>query len=445
MFNLNTTENNFIEDLHVLYVEDNKEIRENTLDILEIYFPHIHTAVDGRDGLEKYKAFYARNKVFYDLVITDIQMPYLNGIEMSESILNMYDDQLIIIISAYSEAQYLLELINLGISNFLLKPLVIDRFLQTIYRASQIISNRKIEQNQKKHDQEERDFLQNVIDLQDNFILITDGQKLERVNHSLLNFFNFKTINDFKSMHPCLDDIFIEHNDHFHSGLLKEGTSWIEHILQHKDEDFTVMMQNAKTLEYDLFKLNINSFHDKKRYIVTFSNITKMALQHKEDHHKATYDNLTGVYNRHKLNDLLQHYFSSKRESQTQDFTLILFDIDYFKKINDTYGHLIGDKILIEFIDTIKKNIRRSDILARWGGDEFILIIENTTLQKSMKITEHLRQTIADTIFKKVGHLTCSFGISAYKKDDTIDTLIQRADQAMYHAKKSGRNKTYYI
>ena len=206
-----------------------------------------------------------------------------------------------------------------------------------------------------------------------------------------------------------------------------------------------VMMQNEKTLERESFKVSINYFRSKKQYIVTFSNITKIALKNKTDQHKASYDNLTGIYNRHKLNDLLQDYFSPEIKINLDHLTFILFDIDNFKEINDTYGHLAGDKVLKQLTAIIKENIRRSDIFARWGGDEFILVIENSTLEKTIKITEHLRQVIAKTIFEEVGHITCSFGISSYQEGDTINKMMKRVDQAMYNAKKGGRNKTCYI
>ncbi len=436
---------NYSKNLNVLYIEDNIEVRESTSEILESYFSILDIATDGQEGLQKYKTYHNTNGYHYDIVISDIQMPNLNGIEMSKAILEINDDQMIIIFSAHNEPMYLFELINLGISSFLNKPIKINSLNKTIYRISRNISNKKSEIERLQYEKEEKAFLQSVMDLQDNLIVITDGKHIKSVNQTTLDFFDSKSLDIFKNTHDCICNTFLPIDDYFYPGLLADDTPWVEYILNHNDQNFMVMMQNEKTLERESFKVSINYFQSKKKYIVTFSNITKMALKNKLDQHKATYDNLTGVYNRHKLNDLLQHYFSSKRESETKNFTLILFDIDSFKKINDTYGHLTGDKILIEFTNIIKKNIRRSDIIARWGGDEFILIIEDISSEKAIKATEHLRQTIADTIFEEIGHLTCSFGITAYKKGDTIDTLIQRADQAMYHAKKGGRNKIYFI
>ncbi len=435
----------YSKDLNVLYVEDNQEVRESTTDILKFYFSTLDVAIDGLDGFAKYKAYHAKNAHYYDLVISDIQMPNLNGIEMSKSILEINDDQTIIIFSAYSEPMYLFELINLGISSFLNKPIGINHLNKILYRISRNIFNKKAELERYLHEKEEKAFLQSVMDLQDNLIVITDGKEVKSANRTMLNFFNSESLDIFKNTHNCICYAFLPMDGYFHQELLQNDTLWVEHIQNHNDQNFMVMMQNEKTLERESFKVSINYFRSKKQYIVTFSNITKIALKNKTDQHKASYDNLTGIYNRHKLNDLLQDYFSPEIKINLDHLTFILFDIDNFKEINDTYGHLAGDKVLKQLTAIIKENTRRSDIFARWGGDEFILVIENSTLEKTIKITEHLRQVIAKTIFEEVGHITCSFGISSYQKGDTINKMMKRVDQAMYNAKKGGRNKTCYI
>ena len=352
---------------------------------------------------------------------------------------------MIIIISEHSEPMYLFELINLGISSFLSKPIKIKQLNRVLYRISRMISTRKSELERREYEKAERRFLQGVMDLQDNIIVITDGKHMESANQALLDFFDFKTVEDFKEANECICLTFINSEGYFHLGLLSEDELWIEHMLRHQDQDFTVMMQNAKTLKAESFKVSVNYFHSKKRYIATFSNITKIALRNKTDQYKATHDSLTGIYNRHKLNDLLQSHFSPMMETEVHSFAFILFDIDHFKEINDTYGHLTGDEVLKQLTSTIKENIRGSDIFIRWGGDEFILVIEGVTSEKAMKVAEHLCHTIEQSIFNKVGQLTCSFGVSLYRNGDTLSQMISRVDKAMYDAKNSGRNQVVYI
>ena len=131
-------------DLTVLYVEDNDEVRKATLSLLEDFFSTIDWAIDGEDGLEKYNNYYSDNGCYYDIVITDINMPKMNGIEMSQSILNTYDEQIVIIISAHNESDYLQKLINIGISNFILKPIEIHQFKKTFVRIARLLQNKRL-------------------------------------------------------------------------------------------------------------------------------------------------------------------------------------------------------------------------------------------------------------------------------------------------------------
>ena len=119
----------------------------------------------------------------------------------------------------------------------------------------------------------------------------------------------------------------------------------------------------------------------------------------------------------------------------------MFFDIDYFKKVNDTYGHQIGDHILILLIKLVSKFLRKIDILGRWGGEEFIIILPNTDLKKAISVAEKLRLKIEKYNFFEIGTLTCSFGVTAVSKNDNYDSIIKRVDSLLYKAKKSGRNR----
>ena len=433
---------NYSRELDVLYVEDCKEVRTSTEEILKEYFLSLDVVSNGLDALKKYKQYYTDNSHYYDLVISDIEMPHLNGIELSDALLEINNEQVIIIFSAYNDPMYLFELMNLGVSSFLYKPIKIEQLNRVLFRISRMISTRNTELERRKYEKVERKFLMGVMDLQDNIIVITDGKHIESANQSLLDFFDFKSVEDFKEVHECICYTFIPTEGYFHLGLLKKNELWIEYILQNQEQDFTVLIQNSKTLKKESFKITVNYFHSKQRYIATFSNITKLALRNKKDHYKAIHDNLTGIYNRNKLNDLIHSHFSPIMEHH---FAALLFDIDHFKEINDTYGHLVGDQILKELTSIIEKNIRGSDIFIRWGGDEFILILEELTSEKAIKVAEHLRHTIEQSIFHEVGQLTCSFGVSLYCNGETMNRMIHRVDKALYQAKNNGRNNVVYL
>jgi diguanylate cyclase (GGDEF)-like protein len=117
-----------------------------------------------------------------------------------------------------------------------------------------------------------------------------------------------------------------------------------------------------------------------------------------------------------------------------------MIDIDKFKNINDSYGHLIGDNILKEIAAILCDNIRKIDVLGRWGGEEFLIVDTESDEHKIIEFAEKIRKAIASHDFDKVGKVTCSFGVTRYAKEDTASSLVIRADKALYLAKESGRN-----
>ncbi len=150
-------------------------------------------------------------------------------------------------------------------------------------------------------------------------------------------------------------------------------------------------------------------------------------------------DQLTGLYNRREIDRRLNSELENAARYQ-RSFSLIMVDIDFFKNVNDTYGHQVGDDVLQHVALLLSTNIRKTDTLGRWGGEEFIIINTEHDSQKVLKFIEKLRGIIESYDFNKVGQVTCSFGIAHYTKGDTAVSILQRADRALYLAKDSGRN-----
>lgn len=155
---------------------------------------------------------------------------------------------------------------------------------------------------------------------------------------------------------------------------------------------------------------------------------------------QATTDTLTGCFNRKMFNELLNSE-AKKTTRHSKEFSLIILDIDNFKSVNDTYGHLTGDEVLKDLTAIARNTIRESDIFARWGGEEFAVLLPQTNLEGGAILAEKIRHTIKSHRFGQAGHLTCSFGVAQYKPDEPRDTLISNADWALYHAKNHGKNQ----
>lgn len=157
--------------------------------------------------------------------------------------------------------------------------------------------------------------------------------------------------------------------------------------------------------------------------------------------HLASFDRLTGLYNRSKFELALNEELNRVKRYKTQIFSLVLFDVDNFKLINDTYGHVVGDIVLRDVAELAKKTIRSTDILCRWGGEEFVLIMPMTDLSHGMEAAQKLKDVISGYEFETVGSVTCSFGVTEYVQNDVVQTIINRADKAMYKAKSNGKNR----
>lgn len=152
-------------------------------------------------------------------------------------------------------------------------------------------------------------------------------------------------------------------------------------------------------------------------------------------------DKLTNICNRIKLDNTLNELIT-RAQRYDEEFSVMIIDIDYFKQVNDTYGHQVGDTTLIEFASILRTSIRAVDIVGRWGGEEFIVISPHTSLEGMTSLANKLRKKIKEHNFPAIGNKTASFGVTSYRgKKDSVEKIIQRADKALYIAKKNGRDR----
>jgi diguanylate cyclase (GGDEF)-like protein/PAS domain S-box-containing protein len=153
----------------------------------------------------------------------------------------------------------------------------------------------------------------------------------------------------------------------------------------------------------------------------------------------AITDPLTGVWNR-RQGELLMAADLKESRRYGPALSLLVIDIDHFKVVNDTFGHQVGDHVLIELTRRLGLRLRASDVLARWGGEEFVILMRHCALTEVMPLAEEMRALVADTPFPVVGAVTISVGAAELQPDDDLDSWLHRADQAMYDAKTAGRN-----
>jgi len=203
---------------------------------------------------------------------------------------------------------------------------------------------------------------------------------------------------------------------------------------------------DGDVVEYIAIRHDITELEETKQQL---RNINK-AMKHKVDElysmtntleQKAYKDNLTGINNRENFEDIFDIEIATARQND-QPLSLIIFDVDHFKLINDTYGHQAGDIILIDLVTLIGNHIKKGDVFARWGGEEFVILAPSTEVGGARNLAENLRKLTEVHTFNYVeNEVTLSFGIAQLSPEDTKKTLFKKADNALYEAKKNGRNR----
>nr|WP_321267086.1 diguanylate cyclase [uncultured Sulfurimonas sp.] len=293
-----------------------------------------------------------------------------------------------------------------------------------------------------KENQEYTLKLKKFIDIQDSIVILTDGKKFKFANKKFFDFLQYADIDDFLSKHSCICDLFIYNENFFSLANVKAGEkNWVESLLNLSGRNRIVSMLDKTSMPH-AFTVSINKY-DKVDYIINFSDISDAMSEKLQLQKQISRDQLTKAYNRvyfeKNIDLLMAHNASEKRGTG-----VIFFDIDFFKDVNDTYGHKVGDDILVTIVDIVKKNIRIGEQLIRWGGEEFLIILPANSIDEIYKEAEKLRKIIEKHDFEIVHKLTCSFGVTLHEEHTSINESIIKADEKLYEAKKSGRNRVVF-
>ncbi|WP_455757073.1 diguanylate cyclase [Sulfurimonas sp.] len=291
----------------------------------------------------------------------------------------------------------------------------------------------------RKYDiEKQRTYFKDIIDSTSDIIIITDTKHPLDVNKSFFEFFDsFKTLEEFEKEHGCVCNLF-EKEDGFLQKEMGEYT-WVEYVFHHKNIEHKVKIIN-KQKEY-IFSVHIKELNESgdKTYTLVLTDITKMKAQQDKLEYLSHTDALTNIGNRKYFNQNISREIEiSKRYAN--NLSLIMLDLDNFKQVNDTYGHDIGDIVLVEFTKAVQNLLRKTDIFCRYGGEEFIIIIPGDTSIKASIFAERIRTHIEKLKISSVEKVTVSIGVTEFKKEDTVETLIKRTDIALYQSKNNGRN-----
>jgi len=206
---------------------------------------------------------------------------------------------------------------------------------------------------------------------------------------------------------------------------LEKLTFWIEQMKENK------FVSKERSFQNDEIGMVMNSF-------INMADTIQKDIKELES--LSTTDILTKLNNRVTLDKVLEEAYYNVNRYDTQ-YSLILIDIDHFKNVNDEFGHIIGDVVLREFAAVLKKDVRKSDTLGRWGGEEFLIICANTDKEGASRLGEKLRENIENFEFTKVNKKTASFGVTSFNTYQSVVDVLDNADKALYKAKNQGRNQ----
>ncbi len=288
---------------------------------------------------------------------------------------------------------------------------------------------------------EDRDIVTSILDSQSNLIAVTDGVIVKNINQAMLDFLVISSLAEFNDLYYCLSELFEPHEGfyRFEAGKSQTG-NWVEDLLTLKAKDRIVAMKCPTSQALTYFAVNINLLpQQKKLYVISFDDITELQIKSENFQYEANHDSLTTAYNKNYFQTYLPSIIKKHQEAK-KELAVMMFDIDHFKYINDTYGHLVGDKILQELSQLVKSHIRAEDLFVRWGGEEFIVILKGSSLEGALDHAQELKEKIADKEFASVKQVTCSFGVVRLLEGEAIDRLLSRLDLQLYQAKKQGRN-----
>jgi len=293
--------------------------------------------------------------------------------------------------------------------------------------------------------------LQGILDSQKSMLVVTNFSKVSFMNDSFKKFFNSNNQEEFEKRFESLIDVFCEYKDYIHKGRLNNtssqdsiGRRFYDLVISAKDEKQIVVILDSK-LEARSFHIDITMIDkEKDLFLVSLTDITKITVEKIMAEQKAYIDELTGVPNKNKFNKVFKKELSRANRYKT-GFSIALLDIDHFKSFNDTYGHLIGDEVLVMLSNECQENIRIVDFFARWGGEEFALLFPETKKIDAIASANYIRKNIENLEHKTAGKITCSLGVTEYIEGDTLKSLFKRCDEALYLAKRNGRNRVESI
>jgi diguanylate cyclase (GGDEF)-like protein len=392
--------------MNIVLLEDDIALNKAIRKVLELDGHYVDSFFNGKEIMN------ALDKR-YDLYILDINVPYMSGLDILDSILLQNKRSKVIMISSNTDIQSIQKAYDIGCVDYLKKPFHIAELRAKINHleipTAHLYTSIKLKKNARTLTKKEAKLLNLLLDhlgltvnyeMIDNYVYESKTMTMDALR-ALVRRLREKLAYDI--IENVVDQGY--RVSHIPNIPHKEtGTKVQEHI-------------NALRRENSLLKME-----------------KEILLK------KSTTDPLTGLYNRIKIQEIFLHEQQHFIQNDDQ-LSVILLDLDNFKSINDRFGHNIGDKYLQALAKTLMKTFRTIDIIGRWGGEEFIILLPKTSLDEAKEISARLKEQINAINCPRLGLQTASYGLTTLMENDTLSSFVGRADKALFNAKEAGKNR----
>ena len=324
------------------------------------------------------------------------------------------------------------EIDDKSLSFFIFKIITATVFLLIFFTIFSILLLWRRSSQQKR-------YYKQIIDTSSNIILVIDKDGIVDANRRFFDYFSgYSSLDEFRRDYACISDLFVKEDALLQKYM--DGKLWVEFLLDNPNKEFKVkILYKDNEWYFNAYANVVKNSTKELRYVVVLNDITILENQRKELEKASLTDPLTGIGNRRYFNIKLDNeIIRSKRYSLP--LSIVMFDIDHFKFVNDNYGHDAGDEVLKEIVNIIGKSLRETDIFCRVGGEEFIIILPETPQNNAFNIAEKLRKIVESHSKEPLPNVAISLGVTQLLESDNKDSLLKRADDALYEAKDSGRN-----
>lgn len=429
-----------LKNISILYVEDENDVRDFTSKLLSSLLKNVFTAENGQDGLDLYK----ENINTIDLIVTDINMPKMNGITMCEKIRELNKEIPIVVTSAHNDTSFLKKAIDVGVSTYAMKPIDLYQLIESITKAIEPIFLKKelvnLNLSLESKIEMEIEKIKSILDAQENIVIVTNKDEITNINKKFLEFFGIESFEKFKESKKDIFDLFQEEFGFITRNQMEKQECWLKYIKELPEIDRIVKIKNHKN-EEKLFTINIDYYENKEHYyIFSLTDITSIKEKANLLEYQSSHDKLTGLFNKNKFDEFYEKEVKRSKRYKN-DLSIILFDIDEYREIIENNKSSIGDIILKEISQIMSNCIREQDISARWGGEEFLILLPQTNLEGAEIVAKKINHTVFEHLFtEKQLKLTANFGVSELKEDDDEKTFMSRVNKLLFESKNTGKS-----